>query len=153
MPAHYLGREPGIFVSLGDKRRKHIVGKIFENIMQGVPVAVACWCEEVDPEEFEEAQQQDRWLWSQVQTWRARAEKALILTAKEGGPGAHPAKQALQILERTYKGWASKASVDLSKQFEESLAGMREQFELDPDRVFTGAEAYEVVIQALAKHA
>lgn len=80
---------------------------------------------------------------------RATAEINLMREMREGGRGLSKAKAALETLERTFKGWERKATVNLGAQLEEVLEALLARFE--PEKQFSGSEAYDIVIGELER--
>lgn len=148
--AHPYGLAPNEFAQLETIEQQKLVKKIVAHVKSAVPAETACWCEGVNPDEFKALMQSDQHLWNYFMTNRALGEKALMQTLRDGGAGMSEARAALEILERTFKGWERKASVNLSKQLEDALEGILKRFE-DPDKTFSGPEAYDIILKELER--
>lgn len=143
MPAHYLGRAPGVFETLSAKRQKEVVEQIFGYLRTGNVLETACWASEVDPEELAAAMEKDAHLKRGVMRELHLAEVEMVRKVNEGGPGLSVAKAALEALKLTRKAWTPKSQVDLTKEFAEALEEMKET--LPP-------EHYDTVVRIFLKH-
>lgn len=144
---HPYGRRPGEFFDLSPEEQQKLAKKITAHMVDGERPETACWIEEVPPEDFKAACQADPHLMSFFCAQRARGEAKLRKTLQAGGKGMSEAKAALEILERTYKGWERKSAVTVSDALKTILDQLMLQFE--PNKTFTGAEAMDLVLGQL----
>jgi hypothetical protein len=151
MDPHPYGRKPGAFLEMTHEERVPVVRKICQHIVAGNRPETACWSEQVDPEDLKAVLREDLHMNSYFMAKRAEGERKLMKTLKEGGKGMSEARAALEILERTFKGWERKATVNLPKQLEEVLEKLQASFEAN--KTFTGAQAYDIVIGELERGA
>lgn len=147
MTDHPYGRAPGAFLALPFEEQHPIVKRICANVVNGDRPETACWLEQVDPEDFKTACQADPHLMGFFMHQRAKGEAKLRKTLAAGGKGMSEAKAALEILERTFKGWERKKAVTVSDALKTVLEQLALQF--TEDRVLTGAEAMDLVISQL----
>jgi hypothetical protein len=135
---------------MSDKTKQQVLRRILKNVREGVPLESACWAADVDPEIFNEWMQEEPRVRQAVMREYAVLERTLVKLVREGGRGMSAAKAALEVLERQFKTWARKSNVSLSNQINEVMAELEKQ--LAPTKTFTGAEAYELVLKAFARH-
>jgi hypothetical protein len=140
-------------LNMSDQTKRQDLRKILKNVKTGVPLESACWAADVDPEVFALWMKDDPRIRQAVMREYAVLERTLVKLVREGGRGMSAAKAALEVLERQFKTWARKTNVSLSTQINDVLEDLEKQFCVaDGTRTFTGAQVYEIVLKAFAKH-
>lgn len=129
--------------SMSDRERRRTLRAIFINLREGLRFEVACAIADVPTEWLADEMQKDEGLRLAVLRERALTERELVRTVRAGGPGAPPAKMALEILERTFNNWSRKTSVTLASFLEDALKELKTRLDQN---------TYDVVVRVLEKH-
>lgn len=129
--------------NMSDRERRRTLKAIFVNIREGLRFEVACAIADVPTEWLADQMSKDEGLRLAVLRERALTERELVRAVRAGGPGAPPAKMALEILERTFNNWSRKTSVTLASFLEDALKELKTRLD---------ANTYDVVVRVLEKH-
>lgn len=134
-------RDPSIPLSSDAKKR--YARQVMLNIREGLTFDAACWAASLDPAELNDWMSTDARVKLSVMRQLALTEKDLVRKVRAGGQGMSQAKAALEILERLFKGWSSKATTSLATGLKDALDEMERQLP---------TEHYETVLRIIARH-